>query len=150
MQTARIWFARDGADMSLPRAKSLLEAAGARVEETAWRLEGLVVPQLHVLTPVPLLLQLNEDDDVIEEAEEFAALPEVPEALRPALARCDARLEIGGEAENPDVAATGPDFDPGAPAARRLLAPLVAALGGVFEDNVSGGFFDAQGLGAAG
>ena len=145
MQSARIWFRQPDPGVTLGSVKKQLEAKGAQVEETEWSLGSFSVPQLHVLQPIPFLIQLNDDEYVVEEADEFSKFESVPVEIRPKLAACDARLEIGDISENAAITdqeifviAGWTNFDPSHPTARDFLIGLATSLDGVFEDNVNG------------
>lgn len=147
MQSARIWFQQGRPPFDLVRLKENLEALGLTVRRTEWRFQHIAIPQLHVATDPPFLVQMNDDEYIIEEAEEFAELHKV--ALTPdayaKLRTCDARFEIGDGNEAAVTTADGvfsfagwTSLDPGLPEVRRIFISITTAVDGVFEDNVNG------------
>ncbi|WP_234843255.1 hypothetical protein [Sinorhizobium meliloti] len=82
-----------------------LQEMGAEVKETEWRLGDVVVPQLQVTSPVMFLVQLEDEEWVIEEAEEFSHL--APLEVRAKLSICDARLAFGVELPPKDRTCSG-------------------------------------------
>ncbi|RVN53603.1 hypothetical protein CN104_32320, partial [Sinorhizobium meliloti] len=74
MQAAAIWFQMSATPLTLLQVNEYLQEMGAEVKETEWRLGDVVVPQLQVTSPVMFLVQLEDEEWVIEEAEEFSHL----------------------------------------------------------------------------
>ncbi|RWR25512.1 hypothetical protein D2T29_21910 [Sinirhodobacter populi] len=144
MQSARIWFQKPATAITLTQCKEYLQGMGVEVIDTEWRLEGYVVPQLHVTNPSNFLMQLEDDSWVVEEAEEISR--SAPEALRGRLSNCEARLSFG-DASDESVTTTDrgifvmagwTSFDPEEPQARELLEALTRMVDGIFEDNTTG------------
>lgn len=147
MQTARIWFKRGQQPFDLSRLKDFLEASGLTVRHTEWRLQSYVVPQLHVATEQPFLVQMNDDEYVDEEAEEFSELHkhDMAPKIFSKLNDCNIRFEIGDG--NDTVITTNEgvfsfvgwtSLDPSQPEMRRIFLSITEAVDGVFEDNVNG------------
>ncbi|WP_421709713.1 hypothetical protein [Algihabitans sp.] len=145
MQSARIWFRQSCPPITLATVETFLEELGAKVAKTEWTLGTFVIPQLHVMQPVPFLIQLNDDEYVVEEAEEFVELAGLPSEIRTKLSTLDARLEVGDVSENAFVLGEAinvfegwTNFDPSHPKVLELLRKLAIEFDGIFEDNVNG------------
>lgn len=145
MQSARIWFRQTHPPITLAVVEAFLIQLGAKFEKAEWTLGEFVVPQLHVLQPVSFLIQINDDEYVVEEAEEFAMLEGVPNNIKERLSALDCRLEVGSvedysvvQDEETTVFAGWTDFDPSHPKALELLRRLATKLDGIVEDNVNG------------
>lgn len=144
MQAARIWFRQSVPPLTLSQVKEYLQAMGAEVNETEWRLGDYVIPQLLIVSPIVFLAQLEAEEWVVEEAEDFAQSS--PSAMRAKLSNCDARLSFGGTKDekvtttdqSTFVVAGWTEFDPANPQARILLEGLARRVDGLFEDNTSG------------
>ena len=144
MQAARIWFKQPFPPLTLFQVKEYLQAMGAEVNETEWRLGGYVVPQLLIVSPIVFLAQLEDEEWVVEEAEDFSQ--HAPSAMRAKLSNCDARLSFGGTDDEKVtttdqgtfVVAGWTEFDPANPQARKVLEELARRVDGLFEDNTSG------------
>ncbi|WP_218967602.1 hypothetical protein [Puniceibacterium antarcticum] len=114
------------------------------MNETEWRLGGYVVPQLLIVSPIVFLAQLEDEEWVIEKAEDFSQ--RAPSAMRTKLSICDARLSFGGTEDEKVtktdqgtfVVAGWTEFDPAHPQARILFEGLARRVDGIFEDNTSG------------
>ena len=147
MQSARIWFKQSEQPFDLLSLKEFLEASGLTVRNTEWRLQSYVVPQLHIATDQPFLVQLNDDEYIVEEAEESSEWHKNdmrPETLLK-LSNCDARFEIGDGNEAVVTTTEGvfsfvgwTSLDPSLPEMRRIFISMTEAVDGVFEDNVNG------------
>lgn len=144
MQTARIWFRQPAPPLTLSHVKEWLRAMGAVVHDTEWRLGDYVAPQLLIVSPIVFLAQLEDEEWVIEEAEDFSE--RAPAAIRTKLSDCDARLSFGGT-DDEKVISTDQGafavvgwtaFDPENQQARKLLEGLARRVDGLFEDNTSG------------
>ncbi len=114
------------------------------VRHTEWRLQDFVVPQLHVASNQPFLVQLNDDEYVTEDAAEMHQGDLPPKTLSK-LGKCDVRFEIGDG--NEAVVTTTEDvfsfegwtsLDPGLPEIRSIFISIAQALDGIFQDNVNG------------
>jgi hypothetical protein len=144
MQAARIWFKQPIPSLTLSQVKEYLQAMGAEVNETEWRLGGYVVLQLLIVSPIVFLAQIEDEEWVVEEAEDFSQ--RAPLAMRTKLSNCDVRLSFGGTDDEKVtttdqgtfVVAGWTEFDPANPQARILLEGLARRLDGLFEDNTSG------------
>jgi hypothetical protein len=159
MQSALIWFNKGLNPLSLASLKVILsDNLCCTVEDTEWRLDSFVVPQLKVTAPAQFLLQIEDNPRYVpaeakETAEEFGrALPPIKRA---ALASCDARVRFG---ENEPPAATGSDgsvnvfagwttLDPSEPVFRSILRAITAQVDGFLWDNVHGTFWYREGPG---
>lgn len=134
MQSARIWYDADRYPVTLAGlSETLTKDLGYSVQDWAWTLGSTVIPQLRVTGPVRLLMQIEDDPWVEEEAEEFATLLSAlltPEGMGMMLA-ANARIAVGDAPDGP--------VDPAEPATHALLLALARHLAGVFEDNVNGG-----------
>lgn len=131
-----------GPPLTLSQVKERLQAMGAEVKETEWRLEHCIIPQLQIVAPVVFLATLDNNEWVVEEAEESSL--HAPATVRSRLSRCNARLEFGG-ANNDAVmtdqgmfVAAWTGLDPAEPHVRILLEGLARGVDGLFEDNVNG------------
>ena len=150
MQAARIWFRQSNPRVTLSRVRDDLHALGAEVEETEWRLGAYVVPQLLIVSPIACLAQLEDDDWVIEEVEDFAS--RAPAEMCSRLSQCDARLSFGGADDERAVTTDRgtfvqsgwTDFDPSEPTARALLQALARRIDGLLEDNTLGTWWTAS------
>ena len=148
MQSARIWFRQTRSPVTLSAVEALLASLGATVEKTEWKLGTFVVPQLRVIQPAPFLIQLNDGEYVVEEAEEFAEFDNVPREIKAKLLASDTRLEVGDVSENSVISETGvtvfegwTSFDPSQPKTLHLLRQLTAEFRGILEDNVNGSWW---------
>ncbi|WP_295531498.1 hypothetical protein [uncultured Thioclava sp.] len=147
MQSARIWFKRGQQPFDLLRLKEFLEASGLTVRNTEWQLQSYIVPQLHIATEQPFLIQLNDDEYVDEEAEEFSEWHKndlAPETFLK-LNECNVRFEIGDGNDTVLTTSEGifsfvgqTSLDPSLPEMRRIFISITEAVDGVFEDNVNG------------
>ena len=149
MQSALIWFNKGKHPLSLPRLKTLLrDELGCSVEDTEWRLDAFVVPQLRVAAPARFLLQIEDAPHVAEEAEEFAE--DYGQILSPgariAWASCDARVAVGDECDTPVTVTTDSGifafvgrttFDPSDPVVNPLLKSIASRVDGFLWDNVN-------------
>lgn len=148
MQSARIWFRQPVPPLTLSQVKEYLQEMGAEAHDTEWRLDGFVVPQLLIVSPIVFLAQLEDEEWVIEEAEDFSQ--RAPSTMRTKLSICDARLSFGGTEDEKVitgnqgtfVVAGWTEFDPANPQARILLEGLAHRVGGLFEDNTSGTWWE--------
>lgn len=144
MQAARIWFRQPNPPLTLSQVKGSLKAMGAVVHDTEWRLSGYVVPQLLIVSPIVFLAQLEDEEWVIEEAEDFSE--SAPAAIRTKLSVCNARLSFGRTDDEKIIptdqgtftVAGWTAFDPENPQARLLLEGLARRVDGLFENNTSG------------
>ncbi|ASJ59267.1 hypothetical protein KEM44_22610 [Sinorhizobium meliloti] len=147
MQAAAIWFQMSATPLTLLQVNEYLQEMGAEVKETEWRLGDVVVPQLQVTSPVMFLVQLEDEEWVIEEAEELSHL--APLEVRAKLSICDARLAFG---DADDESATTTDqgifvlagwtgFDPANPQVRILLEGLARIVDGIVNDKTSGTYW---------
>ncbi len=154
MQSAFLWYDKTSRSVTLDRIKEYLEnTLGCTVRHTEWRLESYVVPQLEILQPCHLLLQINSDDYVSEEAEESVAF--MAEKLSPnqrdRLLACNARLEFGRNDPSPVISdgeiisfAGFSVIDPAEPDYKSILLSLTEWIDGVLEDNVNGTIYTAD------
>lgn len=143
MQAARIWFQNTVPPITLSQIKEYLQGMGIKVRDVERRLGDYVVPQLYITNPADLLMQIEDEDWVIEEAEQFSQF--APASIRDRLSICNARLCFGDARDdsiNTDhgtfVLAGWTSFDPGKPQAKKLLESLARLVNGLFEDNTTG------------
>ncbi len=131
-------------------AKHLRENASWHVSVTEWSGYGMVIPQLLVHTPVPFLIQIEDNPDwvpgEIQEIIEWENLDQNAEIAQK-IAQCDARLAI--QSTTPDqvisdgssitVSTLGVAIDPCDPDISAVLVMLCRQLEGVIHDCVNGG-----------
>ena len=107
MQSATIWFNKGLNPLSLTSLKVILwDDLCCTVEDTEWRLDSFVVPQLKVTAPAQFLLQIEDNPlyvpaEARETAEEFGR--GLPPIKRAALATCDARVTFGEMTHPPQL-----------------------------------------------
>ncbi|MFT0635828.1 hypothetical protein ACMFY5_27595 [Pseudomonas sihuiensis] len=115
---------------------------------TEWSDCGIVIPQLIVLTPIPFIIQIENDPDwVPEENKEFAEWAGLSEEdeLFLKLSRCDARLAIQSIAPD-QITLTGKEIiafvfggvvDPRNSDISNVLAIIGKEISGVLNDCVN-------------
>lgn len=130
-------------------AEYLRESLSWRVSVTQWSGNGIVVPQLLVHTPIPFLIQIENDPDwvpeEIREIIEWENLGPESEVARK-IGECDARLAIQTTA--PDqvtsdgmsitASTLGMAVDPSDPNILEVLTFLGRKVNGVIYDAVNG------------
>lgn len=110
----------------------------------------MVIPQLLVLTPVPFLIQIENDPTwVLQENFEFGELADLSRdrAVYSQLGKCDARLAI--QSTQPDQLTVGEEslvvstfgiaVDPKNPEISAVLAVVGRKINGLLNDYVNGG-----------
>ena len=133
-------------------AEYLREHISWQISTTEWRGYGMVVPQLLVHTPIPFLLQIENDPAwVPAEIQEIIEWEKIDPASEIGLriARCDARLAIqstvadqvfhGGNSIT--VSTFGHEIDASNMEISKVLNILCRHIGGVIHDCVNGGAF---------
>ena len=162
MQSVRIWFSSDQGDVSIETLKSFLASQfGCAVVETEWRAGEYVVPQLSITSPVQFLLQIENEEWVKEEAEEFAEMYQdsVAASKLSELRNADARIAIGNN--DPPAEAVGDQLvafagwthvDPSDARTATILQAVALHVNGVLEDNVNGRIWGGptEGVGSSG
>jgi hypothetical protein len=131
-------------------AKHLRENSSWHVTVTEWSGYGIVVPQLLVQTPIPFLIQIEDDPDwvpgEIQEIIEWEGLDPNSEIAQ-RIAQCNARLAI--QSTTPDqvindgssitVSTLGTAIDPSEFEISDVLSVLCRKIEGVIHDCVNGG-----------
>lgn len=121
-----------------------------RVVDTEWRGFGVVIPQLLVLTPIPFLIQIENDPTWVPQENlefgEWAGLSK-DSAVFAQLEKCDARLAI--QSTQPDqvtigeeslvVSTLGTAIDPRNPEIAAVLAVVGRKINGLLNDCVNDG-----------
>ncbi|MDF3845136.1 hypothetical protein P3W55_25790 [Pseudomonas citronellolis] len=131
-------------------AKHLRENSSWHVSVTEWSGYGTVVPQLLVQTPIPFLIQIEDDPDwvpgEIQEIIEWEDLdPNSDIAQR--IAQCDARLavqstttdQVINDGSSITVSTLGTAIDPSNFEISDVLIVLCRKIEGVIHDCVNGG-----------
>lgn len=151
ISSAHICYNSKQLDLSLPfLAGYLRESLSWRVSMTQWSGYGIVVPQLLVHTPIPFLIQIENDPDwvpeEIREIIEWENLDLESEIARKII-ECDARLAIQTTAPDQvisdgisiNVSTLGMAVDPSDPNIFEVLTLLGRKVNGVIQDTVNGG-----------
>lgn len=132
-------------------AEFILAETRWRVEDAEWRGFGLVVPQLLVLTPVPFLIQIENDPAWVPQENlefgEWAGLSR-GSAIFSQLEKCDARLAIQSaqldqviiREKSLVISTLGTAVDPKNPEISAVLAIVGRNINGLLNDCVNGGF----------
>ena len=150
ISSAHICFNSKQLDLSMQfLAEYLRESLSWRVSVTQWSGYGVVVPQLLVHTPIPFLIQIENDPDwvpeEIREIIEWESLAPESEVARK-IGECDARLAIHttapdqviGDGMSITVSALGTAVDPSDPNILEVLTLLGRMVNGVIYDAVNG------------
>ncbi|MDD0967803.1 MULTISPECIES: hypothetical protein [Pseudomonas] len=131
-------------------AAHLRQTTSWHISTTEWKGYGIVVPQLLVHTPVPFLIQIEDDPEYVpEEIREIIEWEKLDPDSRIAriLARCDARLAV--LSTTPDLviddghsisaSILGTEVDPHDADISSVLKILCRKVEGVIYDCVNGG-----------
>lgn len=121
-----------------------------RVTNTEWREFGEVIPQLLVLTPVPFIIQIENDPEwVPQENFEFGEWAGISKesAIFSQLKKCDARLAIQSTESDQLISgedalfalALGEAVDPSVPEIAAVLSVVGREINGLLNDCVNGG-----------
>jgi hypothetical protein len=136
--------------LDLPRIAELLkDRTPWDITFTEWAGFGVVIPQLLVHSPVPFLIQIEDDTEVQEEVQEIIEWEHLdPDGdIARKLARCNARLGIQSTAPDQvsvnngvlQISAIGGTVDPADVEITKVLQCLGREIEGILHDCVNGG-----------
>lgn len=151
ISSAHICYNSKHNKLTLPNiAEHLREKISWKVSMTEWWGYGITVPQLLVHTPIPFLVQIEDDPDwVIEEIQEIIERENLDPSseLAQRISHCDTRLAI--QPTTPDqiisdgssitVSTLGMAIDPADTEISGVLEILRQIVDGITYDSVNGG-----------
>lgn len=142
-------------------AESIAQGTEWQTSCIEWEGFGIVIPQLLVRTPIPFLIQIDDDPAwVPAENMEFAKWPTLlaeESDLFKRLSKCEARLAILSTSSGTVIAtersitisALGCAIDPQEPNVSEVLRLVAARIDGLIYDCVHGGLHSAATFGKA-